>query len=91
MAFLNGDLLKDLCSDLTNYKHFISKSFYVFVKVMGWGYVILFAAPHLIGCLGNAFWDGEELCFSLSGFELWHCKSWLWIYPSLYHIIQFKQ
>lgn len=58
-------------------KHFISPSSYAFLKVMGWVYVILFAAPYAIGCLANAFWDGEELCFSLSGFELWHCKSWL--------------
>lgn len=69
MVFLNRDLPKDFCSDLANYKHFISKSFYVFGKVMGWVYVILFAAPHAIGCLGNAFWDGEELLFFIK---------WLW-------------
>jgi len=36
-------------------KHFISPSSYAFLKVMGWVYVILFAAPHAIGCLANAF------------------------------------
>lgn len=71
MVFLNRDLLKDFCGDVANYKHFISKSFYVFVKVMGWVYVILFSAPHAIGCLGNAFWDGEDLLFFIK---------WLWTF-----------
>lgn len=62
-------------------KYIISKSFleyfYAFLKVTGWVYIIGFAVPVAIGCL--------------SGFELFYCKSWLWIYPSLYYIIQFKK
>lgn len=69
IVFLNGELLKDWCSDLSNYKHFISKSFYIFVKVMGWGYVISLCSTASNWLLRKCFLRGWRALFFIK---------WLW-------------
>lgn len=56
-------------------KHFISESFMPFERSEAGS--IQFSLQHhkQLAAEEMLFQAREELCFSLSGFELWHCKS----------------